>query len=43
MMYVNQLSVDAVANEMGANIDMFHASVTMWIVGAGHGALIVAV
>ena len=39
---IDKAMVDTVADEVGMDVDMLHAGVCLWIVGAGHGALVVA-
>ena len=42
-MDVNKASIDTVANEMNANVDMLHARMRMWVVAAGDSTLIIAI
>jgi hypothetical protein len=41
VMDVNYATIDAVTNEMGSNVNMFHTGMRMRVVGACDGALIV--
>jgi hypothetical protein len=39
---IDEAMVDTVADEMRADVDVLHSGMCLWVVGAGHGALIVA-
>ncbi len=39
---VNKSIIDTITDEVSADVYMLHAEMWLWVMGAGHGALIVA-
>ena len=42
MIDIDEMPVDAIANEMDVDVDVFHPIVRVWVVRANDGTLIVA-
>ena len=43
MLNIDKASINAVANEMNTNVDVFHSGMGMWIVAAGYCPLVVTI